>query len=73
LAIGVGGNVGAYSKELQNYSPGIEIHIFEPTEINSLELIDIFKNDPSIHLNKLALSDFEGDAMLFRCPWLGNG
>lgn len=74
LAIDVGGNVGAYSKELKNYSPGIEIHIFEPTEINNLKLIDIFKNEPSIHLNKLALSDSEGEAMLYSdVPGSGMG
>lgn len=74
LAIDVGGNVGAYSKELQNYSPGIEIHIFEPTEVNSLKLIDIFKNDSSIHLNKLALSDSEGEAILYSdVPGSGMG
>lgn len=74
LAIDVGGNVGDYSKELQNYFPGIEIHIFEPTEINHLKLIEIFKNNFLIHLNKLALSDTEGRAMLYSdVPGSGMG
>jgi len=67
LVIDVGGNIGKYSLMLKklSLSPSLEIHIFEPSLINYNALIDLFKDDKSVVVNNLAISDRNGSATLF--------
>lgn len=65
LAIDIGGNVGTYTAELRRRNPKLEIHTFEPSSTNTRKLTEKFKNDPLIHLVSVAVSDANGEAVLF--------
>lgn len=65
LAIDVGGNVGNYTAELRRRHPSLEIHTFEPSVTNIEKLTARFKNDGSITIVPLALSNEAGSATLF--------
>jgi FkbM family methyltransferase len=65
IAIDIGGNVGAYTAELRRTNHKLEIHIFEPSSTNIKNLNEKFKNDPLIYVIPNAVSDTNGEAVLF--------
>ncbi|MHB8209401.1 FkbM family methyltransferase [Mucilaginibacter sp.] len=65
LGVDIGGNVGEYSFYLRKNFPDMEIHIFEPSEVNQNKLKTRFKTDTNIYINNQALSDSKGAAELF--------
>jgi FkbM family methyltransferase len=65
LAVDIGGNVGDYTAELRRTTPGLEIHIFEPSRANLVRLRERFGSDAHIALAPYAVSDKTGEASLF--------
>jgi len=65
LAVDIGGNVGTYTAELRRRNAKLEIHTFEPSSINIKKLTEKFKNDPLVHLIPVAVSDANGETVLF--------
>ena len=65
LALDVGANIGEYTIALQGRFPGLEIHMFEPASVNFDTLTNRFSSDPSVTINRVAVSDTAGPAMLF--------
>lgn len=72
LLIDVGANKGLYTDELIALYPNSEIHLFEPSTFNFNLLKDKFSNRSNIYLNKLALSNFQGNVKLY-APEPGSG
>ena len=60
-----GANVGNYTKEILNYFPESEIHIFEPSKHNINILEDKFKLNKNIKINALGLSNKNEGSILF--------
>jgi FkbM family methyltransferase len=60
IAIDIGGNKGLYTDALLKVNPGMEVHIFEPSNYNNLILIKKYSN----YLNKLALSDSKEELIM---------
>ncbi|MCC8423737.1 FkbM family methyltransferase [Mucilaginibacter sp. UR6-11] len=65
LAVDIGGNVGDYTAELLKKFDGIEVHVFEPSQVNNEKLITRFKNQSNVLINKAAVSDKAGVASLY--------
>ena len=72
LAVDVGGNIGEYTAELRRKNPCMEIHIFEPSQVNISKLRARFTDDALIHLVPTAVSENSGQAILFS-DQLGSG
>jgi len=65
LAMDIGGNVGDYSAELRRRFSDLEIHTFEPSNVNIEKLNTRFSLDPLIKIAPWAVSDKVGSAILF--------
>ncbi|MBC7399967.1 MAG: FkbM family methyltransferase, partial [Mucilaginibacter sp.] len=65
LAIDMGANVGEYTAHLKNKFNDIEIHLFEPSNINNEKLISRFNNDPKVVINNVAVGDKNGHGKLY--------
>jgi FkbM family methyltransferase len=65
IAMDIGGNVGNYSAELLNRWPNLIIHIFEPSSTNIQKLNIRFNNYPNVFIHPFALSNFDGESLLF--------
>ena len=65
LAIDIGGNVGSYTAELRRRIPTLEIHTFEPSANNVTILVERFRGDRLIHVVPVAVSDNNGEQVLF--------
>jgi FkbM family methyltransferase len=65
LAMDIGGNIGDYAAELRKKNPLLEIHVFEPAEINVHKLVNRFSEDRLVTVIPFALSDVTGSATLF--------
>jgi FkbM family methyltransferase len=72
LAIDVGGNVGGYSKALLSRVPNLEIHIFEPSSVNTVKLHNSFTGNQKVYIKPMGLSDKDADAILY-ADKLGGG
>lgn len=65
LAIDIGGNVGEYTAELRAKNPGLEIHIFEPSSVNTKKLEVRFRSDSNVKIIPYAVSNISGVKTLF--------
>ena len=65
LAIDIGANVGDYSAAIRKKTPGLEIHLFEPSVVNCEKLKSRFIEDHLVTIVPLALSNEAGTAVLF--------
>ena len=65
IAIDVGGNIGEYTLALMANNKDVKIHIFEPSSDNVNKLKSKFGAERNITINKMALSDKTGQAILF--------
>ena len=65
LAIDIGGNVGGYTAELLKLNPNLEVHIFEPSQINIKILQDKFRDTRRVTINPLAVSEVTGSTLLY--------
>ncbi len=65
LAIDIGGNIGDYTAELRRRSPGLDIHLFEPSSTNIAKLSARFAGDDRIVLVPRAISNKTGTAILY--------
>ena len=65
LAVDVGANIGRYSQELRNKQKDLEIHIFEPANVNLQKLRSAFFSDSLIIINPCGISNRSGNATLF--------
>ncbi len=65
LAIDIGGNIGDYTAELRRRNQHLEIHTFEPSNVNIIKLNTRFSIDSQIKIVPFAVSNKIGDATLF--------
>jgi FkbM family methyltransferase len=65
LAVDIGGNVGEYTAEIRRLNPQAEIHTFEPSATNILQLKKRFEEDRQIVVVPWAVSSSGGTATLF--------
>lgn len=65
IAIDIGANIGDYSELLLKKNPNLKIHLFEPSNLNTLKLQERFKERSNLVINKLALSNVSGESILF--------
>jgi FkbM family methyltransferase len=65
LAIDIGGNIGDYTSNLIKIFPGIEVHVFEPSEKNVSHLHNRFHSEHRIKISPFAVSSKNGDATLY--------
>jgi FkbM family methyltransferase len=65
LAIDIGGNIGNYTAELRKMTHALEIHVFEPSKVNTSYLERRFNGDALVKVISAALSDQTGVANLF--------
>lgn len=65
LAIDIGGNVGNYTAELRKRCMNLEIHTFEPADVNVKKLKTRFSNDPLVSIVSSAVSNKPGSATLY--------
>jgi FkbM family methyltransferase len=61
----VGGNVGTWTESLLKQSPNATVYIFEPSLINVNCLREKFKAASNVHVVLQALSDRDGEQLLF--------
>lgn len=65
VAVDIGGNIGDYSAELLRATPGVDLHIFEPSTSNIARLRERFASRSKVRLKHAALSDTSGQMTLF--------
>lgn len=65
LCVDIGGNVGNYTAELIKQFPEAKVFTFEPSQTNIKKLHARFDDEPGVHLIPCAVSDTEGEAILY--------
>lgn len=65
LALDIGANIGSYTAELRRRYADLEIHIFEPSNLNIEKLNARFLTDSLIKIVPVAVSNQIGSATLF--------
>ncbi len=65
LGIDIGGNLGNYTAELRKIFADMEIHVFEPSVHHYATLVNKFKEDDKIKINRLAVSNSRSTAVLY--------
>ncbi len=65
LAIDIGGNIGDYTAELRRRNQNLEIHTFEPADVNVKKLKTKFSNDSLVSIVSSAVSNKSGSATLY--------
>lgn len=61
----IGANRGDVTRNYTQLFPGADIHAFEPTEEFHAAFLQQHSGNPRVRLNKLALSEKEGDALFY--------
>ena len=65
IFIDIGANKGIFTKYFLEKFPNIKAHLFEPSAYNYKLIFERFSNLENIICNKLALSDFSSNSILF--------
>jgi len=65
IVVDIGANIGNYSFEVRERYPNVEIHIFEPAEVNQNKLRARFADDANVNLVSAAVNEASGTSTLY--------